>query len=278
MGISLGGMVAQDRKIGIVGYGHIGHAVQWAHRHDQIIINDPAYSESKPLSEFKNLDAIYICVPSPSNSDGSCNSEILKNVLKDLYFTNLTSSTVIISHTTAPPSVYQELLKLYPNLVHAPEFITERDAIRDYQNMLWGIFGGNLDWTERARDINRTVRNLKYDYCFLVDIESASLYKYFSNSFLATKVSIATEWKQLADQFGIDWDIIAWIASSDTRIGSSHLTTPGYDGLPGWAGSCFPKDISAIINEADSNSVDFKLLKFVQNLNNLHRGINDKSI
>ena len=268
--ISLGGVVANQR-IGIVGHGHIGQAVSWTHRHASLFINDPVRNDSCPLTDFKDLDAIYICVPSPAQEDGSCDTSVLEKVLKDLYFTNLTASTVIISHTTAPPSVYKELIKLYPNLVHVPEFVTERNATKDYRSMRWGIFGGNLAWAERARDISRSSRNLMYDHCFLVDIETAALYKYFSNSVLAAKVTMATEWRQLADKFGVDWQRIVYIAGHDNRIGHSHLVTPGADGKPGWGGSCFPKDISAIIAEAENQSVDLKLLKHIQTLNNEHR-------
>lgn len=258
-------------SVGIVGHGHIGQAVAKAHKKFNPLIHDPTYSKSIPLHEFKNLDVIYICVPSPPNEDGSCDTSILKKVLKDLYFTNLTASTVIISHTTAPPTVYKELLSLYPNLVHAPEFVTERNANKDYQYATWAIYGGNSLWAEKARKLNCKVRDKILANYLIVNIESAALYKYFSNSFLATKVSIATEWKNLANKVGTDWSTVISMAGLDDRIGKSHLATPGHDGKPGWAGACFPKDVSAIIAEAAAQDVDFKLLEFVHNLNKEHR-------
>jgi UDPglucose 6-dehydrogenase len=79
------------------------------------------------------------------------------------------------------------------------------------------------------------------------------------------------EFYKLAEVEGVDWGRIKEIAQFDTRIGSTHMDVPGPDGSYGWAGACFPKDMTAIINEAKSLGVDFKLLEQIQDINKEHR-------
>ena len=72
--------------------------------------------------------------------------------------------------------------------------------------------------------------------------------KYFTNTFLATKVSFANEMKQICDKIDIDYDKVVEYATYDERLGKSHWAVPGPDGKLGFGGSCFPKDINALIN------------------------------
>ena len=82
-----------------------------------------------------------------------------------------------------------------------------------------------------------------------------------NNTFLATKVSFLNEMKILANACGVDWNIAIEGFSLDSRVGNSHLQVPGIDGKKGFGGSCFPKDIQAITNFADSIEIDLKVLK-----------------
>ncbi len=273
--VSLGELVETVDTIGIIGYGHVGKAILWSHRRDKILVNDPNFPDSKPITDFVNCDAIYVCVPSPSQLDGSCDTSILEQVLKDIWFANVARQTIIISKTTAPPSTYERLQKQYPNLVHVPEFLRETQADRDYANATWKIFGGGREWAERARDFSFKRHPISNSRCLITDIKTAAFYKYFANSFLAAKVSFANEWEKLAKKLDIQWSSVQEIAYYDERIHHGHLDVPGYNGEYGWAGSCFPKDIAAIIAEAKNHNIDFELLKDIVKVNEKHRGIND---
>ena len=88
--------------------------------------------------------------------------------------------------------------------------------------------------------------------------------KYFTNTFLATKVSFANEMNLICDKLGIDYDKVVEYATYDERLGKSHWAVPGPDGNLGFGGHCLPKDISAIVNGYG----DMELLQAVLKVNN----------
>lgn len=258
-------------KIGIIGLGYVGSAIAWAHRSDVVVVRDPKLKDSADLHEFNDCDAVYICVPSPSTEDGHCDTSILESVLKELTFANIAKDKVLISKVTAPPSVYARLLEQYPNLVHCPEFITAANHIADYQNSRYFIFGGNLEWCERAKDVVRSAVPLVHDKLLITDIRSASLFKYMMNSYLATKVTFMNDMQQLAETYDIDWSKFTQLALWEDRIGYTHMKVPGSNGEYGWGGACFPKDIAAIQMEALDLGVELELLGRVEDINKKHR-------
>lgn len=258
-------------KIGIIGLGYVGSAISWAHRSDQIVVRDPKLKDSAELYQFNDCDAIYICVPSPSTEDGHCDASILESVLKELTFANIAKDKVLISKVTAPPGVYNSLLTSHPNLVYCPEFLTAANNTADYLNANYFIFGGNRLWCERARDIVRSAVPLVDDKLLITDIQSASLYKYMMNSYLATKVTFMNDMKDLADRYSIDWAEFTNLAVWDDRIGYTHMSVPGPDGEYGWGGACFPKDVSAIIMDGLDKDVDMELLQRVEEINSKQR-------
>ena len=242
-------------RIGIIGSGFVGSAVAHAHSNDQIVINDPQHPKSTPLTEFIDCDAIYICVPSPSTQDGHCDTTILEDVLKQLLFVNIATQIPIISKVTAPPSVYDRLQKQYPNLVHAPEYLTAKNAMWDYKYGKFAIVGGNTEWSIRAiKIIASGLVEIREGDIVLTDIKTASFYKYLMNSYLAMKVTFMNDFFELA---------------------SVHTTVPGPDGQYGWGGFCFPKDVAAICEEALDNGLDFPLMQQVEMINKKHRRKND---
>ena len=99
------------------------------------------------------------------------------------------------------------------------------------------------------------------------DCETAELIKYMNNTFFATKVSFMNDMKLLADKCGATWEDAVEGFVRDGRIGHSHLNVPGHDGRYGFGGSCFPKDIQAIINYADELGVEMDVLKGVWKTN-----------
>ena len=119
-------------KFGIVGLGFVGGAVRDSLDFGfcNLILVDPPKGLPHSYKDLADCEAVFVCVPSPSNEDGSCDTSILESTLEKLKDYN----GVIISKTTAPPSVYENLSKQYKNLVHAPEFLTAANASRDYAN------------------------------------------------------------------------------------------------------------------------------------------------
>ena len=259
-------------RIGIVGFGYVGQAIGRSYQSKaELVIRDPKLADSASLDQLTLCDAIFICVPSPSTEDGHCDSSILENTLKELLFVNINKQIPIISKVTAPPSVYARLQEEYPNLVYCPEFLTASNNVSDYANANYFVLGGNYDWCVKARTVIHLGVELVHDKFTIVDIKTASLYKYMMNSYLATKVTFMNDFKLLADAEGVVWNDLKYLSTADSRIGKTHMDVPGPDGQYGWGGGCFPKDIAAIIMEAIDKNVDFELLDRVETINKKHR-------
>lgn len=259
-------------RIGIIGFGYVGQAVGWAYKNQDLIINDPKLESSAELNKFTDRDAIFVCVPSPSTEDGHCDSSILEETLKNLLLVTISNpEVVIISKTTATPQTYKRLQEQYPNLVHAPEFLTQANNIADYANARYCVLGGDHDWCVKARKVIIEGRKLTHDKHIIVPIETAALYKYMMNSYLATKVTFMNDWNKISKAEGVSLSDLQFIASHDDRIGTTHMEVPGPDGHYGWGGACFPKDIAAILEEGLDLGVDLELLGRVEDINKKHR-------
>jgi len=254
-------------RIGIFGLGYVGSAVAWTHRNDEVIKRDPKLGDqSASLDEIKTCDAIYVCVPTPMQEDGHCDDSYLKSVLLEL----TDYDKVIICKSTIPPGVYKELQKKYPNIVHAPEFLTAANATQDYETSSWVLIGGDRKYCELAEKIIKA-STIHANHYHITNITTASLFKYMANSFLATKVTFMNDLYHLANLVDVDWNEIKKISSNDPRLGISHWDVPGPDGSYGFGGACFPKDVSAIIEHAKDQNLSLELLESVQALNKKQR-------
>lgn len=258
--------------VGIVGFGYVGQAIGWTYRYDsELVVRDPKLKDSASLDKFTQCDVVYVCVPSPSTEDGHCDSSILESTIKELLFVTMNKQIPIICKTTAPPSVYERLQKEYPNVVYCPEFLTAANNTSDYSNTTHVIIGGDYDWCVKARTAIQSSLKLSADKFTIVDIKTASLYKYMVNSYLATKVTFMNDFAKLADKEGVTWGDLTYLAMTDPRLGISHMSVPGPDGQYGWGGMCFPKDVAAIQMEAIDLGSELELLGRVEDINKKHR-------
>ena len=144
-------------------------------------------------------------------------------------------------------------------IVFNPEFLTERSATFDFISQTRYVLGGEKKNTNTVKELYQlrfgsTISIIETDY-------ESELIKYVCNTFFATKVSFLNEMKLLSDEVGADWDTIIEGFVRDGRVGHSHTQVPGPDGKLGFGGSCFPKDIQALINFGDSVSVNLNVLK-----------------
>lgn len=252
-------------KIGLIGLGFVGSSVKNAYDVAGIetVCLDPGKGIVNPIEKILDTDAIFVAVPSPKNADGSCDTTILENILADLK----SYQGVIISKVTAPPDVYKHLIKLYPNLVHAPEFLVASTAQQDYLDSEFAIVGGNVDYCKPALDIIKLGQTKISEYRFC-SIEEASLSKYAINCFLSTKVIFMNQLKDIAEGSDADYNVIKDCIKLDKRLGNSHFDVPGPDGSLGFGGACFPKDTSSLNFYSKSIDKHFTLLDKVIEINN----------
>jgi UDPglucose 6-dehydrogenase len=250
-------------KIGVIGYGFVGKAVanSFADREDvKVRINDPAYPElSSSFDKIKEKsDAIFVCLPTPQDDHGECDTSILEGVLEKL----LGYEGVVICKSTAPPVMYRHLENtLGLKLVHAPEFLTAANANYDYINPVNVVIGCKHKlWEEASKYILPYIQfaPANVEYC---SIAEAAMFKYVANTMLAMKVIMNNEYASLCEKFNINWENVAGIASTDSRLGTSHWSVPGPDGQRGFGGACFPKDTSALLHLADEIDVDMSMLR-----------------
>ena len=144
--------------------------------------------------------------------------------------------------------------------VFNPEFLTERSAFFDFISQTRFVLGGEAANLSKVSDLYRdrfgsTITIIETDF------ESAELIKYACNTFFATKVSFLNEMKMLSEKVNANWEDVIEGFLRDGRVGHSHSQVPGPDGKLGFGGSCFPKDIQALINFGDSVGVDLSVLK-----------------
>jgi nucleotide sugar dehydrogenase len=255
-------------KIGIVGQGYVGTAVRTIfEKHYDVYTYD--IKEKCNCSDMNELvvesDIIFVCVPTPMNPDGSCNIDIVKSVVREIdeisYDEWVDGDKIVAIKSTIPPGTTNDLNKECKNIsvIFNPEFLTEANFIEDFRNQSRIIIGGERPSTTTLRQ----VYSLVFPDATIVKTGSktAEMVKYMTNTFLTTKVSFANEMYQVCDKLNIDYDKVVEYSTYDERLGKSHWAVPGPDGHLGFGGSCFPKDINALISMSDDLGLWLHTLK-----------------
>tara|TARA_R110001606_G_scaffold191258_1_gene339179 strand:- start:540 stop:1370 length:831 start_codon:yes stop_codon:yes gene_type:complete len=245
-------------KVGVIGNGFVGESQAFAFSPttDLRIYDVDPLKSTHTKQEVDECGFIFVCVPTPMYQNGSQDTSYIDKV-----FEEAVEYPIYIIKSTLLPGTTKELSKKYPhlNIVFSPEFLTERTAKLDMLTQARIIFGGEKGDTKKVRELfeqrfmNRNIIE--------TDSSTAELIKYMNNTFFATKVSIMNEFKQLSDAIGTDWETALYGFASDGRIGDSHLHVPGPDGKLGYGGTCFPKDVNALLTFAAENNIDLNTIK-----------------
>ena len=256
-------------NIGIIGKGFVGSAVQngfsasvGCNAEVKVYDKDPLKSLHSLEDTINNSDFVFISVPTPSKKDGSIDLTILNDALQDISDIATNNNTIFLIRSTIIPGTTRNFQSKFNNLklVFNPEFLTERSANFDFINQSRFIIGGEKTNTQKVAELfkwrfGNSVAILETNY------ESSELIKYMANTFFATKISFLNDMKLLSDKSGANWEDVIEGFVRDGRIGHSHLNVPGWDGKYGFGGSCFPKDMQAIIFFAETLGIDMAVLK-----------------
>jgi len=262
-------------NIGIIGQGFVGNAIYQKFKNYFDIKTYDLNSSKCNSSEEKVLkqDIVFICLPTPMNKDGSCNIDLVEKTIIKLH-KSLTCKIAVIK-STIPPGTTETLNKKYKELdiIFNPEFLTEANAVEDFNNQNRIILGGPRPGTTKLRGIYSKV----FPKAKIIKTNStyAEMVKYLTNSFLATKVSFANEMYQICNAVGADYDKVIEYATYDERLGYSHWSVPGPDGDFGYGGHCFPKDVRALIKVAENFEINPEILKSIDSKNNKIRNNKD---
>lgn len=219
-------------------------------------------------------DIIFLALPTPPGEDGSADLSYVLGVAKDLG-RMMTSYKVIVDKSTVPVGTADKVTACIKenatvdfDVVSNPEFLREGFAVEDFLKPDRVVIGSS---SKRAQAVMEElyrpyVRQGKPIY--FMDAKSAELTKYAANSFLATKISFMNEIANLCELLGADVDQVRMGIGSDDRIGNRFL----FPGI-GYGGSCFPKDVKALINSAKGVNYDFKILNAVEDVNAIQKTI-----
>ena len=253
--------------IGVIGQGYVGTAIKLGFQdHYDVITYDKfdlaKSTHSKIADLVEETKIIFVCVPTPMRKDGTCYTGIVEEVIREINET--ANDHIVVIKSTVPPGTTDRFNHEFSNVtvIFNPEFLTEENFLDDFKNQNRIILGGSRKGTNKLRQIYSKV----FPKAVIVKTgdKHAEMVKYFTNTFLATKVSFANEMYNICEQIGIDYDKVVEYAIYDERLGKSHWAVPGPDGDFGFGGHCFPKDLSAIINEFDT----YGLLESVEDVNN----------
>jgi UDPglucose 6-dehydrogenase len=203
-------------------------------------------------------DFVFLCVPTPQGADGAADLRFVKQAASQIA-PHLRPGAVVVTKSTVPVgsagAVVAALGRPDTAVVSNPEFLREGNAVHDWLHPDRIVIGS--DGREAAQELAALYAQLGAPV-LITDPASAETVKYACNAFLAAKVSFVNAIANLCQAVGADSVDVIRGMSYDRRIGADHLA-PG----PGWGGSCFPKDTSALIRIAEDHGYDFALLKEV---------------
>jgi len=222
--------------IGIIGKGFVGGAM---YENFKDVFNTLVWDtdESKRnVATFKEFveqsEIIFVCVPTPSRQDGSCDTSIVGSVLDDIAQVDR-RKYVVIKSTVTPGTTSRYASDFNMTIGFNPEFLTEANAHNDFRNQRLIVIGADDSglatvMTQLYYEFNSAVDN--HAHVIQRTTKEAELFKYLANSFLATKVIFANEFKILCDKVDVDYGRIAELAVLDKRLGHTHWRVPGPDG------------------------------------------------
>ena len=261
-------------KIGIIGQGYVGTAIKVGFEPYYVLETYDKYNEDKSTCDLKHLvwgcEVIFVCVPTPMNEDGSCHTDIVESVIKEID-TYANGLQIVVIKSTVPPGTTDRLDKKYDgvNVIFNPEFLTEANFVEDFKNQDRIILGGVRKGTNKLRQIYSKV--FPTAHIIKTGSKTAEMVKYMTNSYLATKVSFANEIYQICQKIDIDYDKVVEYATLDERLGKTHLSVPGPDGDLGFGGHCLPKDLNALITFAQNLDLEPIVLETINWVNDKYR-------
>jgi nucleotide sugar dehydrogenase len=244
-------------KVGVIGNGYVGESISFAFSSVfKVFVYDIDPLRTKDeLKVIHNCDFVFVCVPTPMFNDGTQDLSCVNKV-----FENASEKPIYILKSTVLPGTTDSLLEKFKNfkIIFSPEFLRERSAKLDMLTQSRIILGGEKKLTETAKKI--FIKRFKSKNIIQTDSKTAELIKYMNNTFLATKVSIMNEFKLICDKIGANWEDALRGFVSDGRIGDSHLNVPGHDGMLGYGGTCFPKDVNALLSFAKKHEININTI------------------
>jgi UDPglucose 6-dehydrogenase len=217
---------------------------------------------------IEDAEVIFLALPTPPGEDGSADLKYILQVADDLGKT-MKEYKVIVDKSTVPVGTSEKVhMTIAANatvefdVVSNPEFLREGVAVDDFMKPDRVVIGTTSDRAKKILNDLYAPFVRQGNPIIFMDEASAELTKYAANSFLATKITFMNEIARLCELVGADVDLVRKGIGSDERIGKRFL----FPGI-GYGGSCFPKDVKALVKSSSQVDYDFKILKAVEEVN-----------
>lgn len=224
-------------------------------------------------------EVIFLALPTPQGGDGEADlSHVLKvaeelGELMDRYRVVVNKSTVPVGTADRVQSVIGEKAKASFDVVSNPEFLREGLAVDDFMKPERVVIGSSSEHAQRIMETLYKPFVRQGNPIMTMDERSAELTKYAANAFLATKISFMNEIANLCEKAGANVDQVRMGMGSDSRIGKRFL----FPGI-GYGGSCFPKDVQALVKSGHELGYDLDILSAVMDVNERQKGILVKKV
>jgi len=254
--------------IGIIGLGVVGSANRYGFKKigHKVLVHD-----IKLNTKIENLiktDIIFLCVPTPSNKDGSCNTNIVEGVLRDL--NKIRYNGIICIRSSTEPGFTEKVIKKYNNfkICFVPEFLRERMANKDFVNNHELLAVGTKSkkiFLEVVKAHGKFPKNTK-----MLSPTEAEILKYYINVFASLRVTFANIFFEICQKFNCDYEKVknSYIA---TGRGSPNMYLTVTKNLRGYAGICLPKDTKTIITLLKKLKLDFNLIESIHTDNQKYK-------
>lgn len=248
-------------------------------------INKNLFFSNNIQKSISEASIIFIAVGTPCLKDGSVNLKYIKNVATEIGQYVESKDFIVVNKSTVPVGttelvkktilrqVKKRKFKTSFNVISNPEFLKEGSAVNDCLNPDRIVIGSSsLEAAKIIAKLHKTKKLEKMNILYM-NPRSAELSKYAANAMLASRISFINEMSILSDKLDADINDIKDVLGSDPRIGNQFLN-PGC----GYGGSCFPKDVKALIKQGKDNGIDLKISKATESANNRQKEIVFKQV
>ena len=271
-------------NIGVIGLGVVGSAILNILKDKDIhIIGYDKYKDGGIgcIDDCISTDILFLCLPTPYCSDrNDYNLDPINDVLFNLSNLNYTGSILIKSTVNPGTCDYFSIKYSNLNIIHNPEFLTARNASKDFENQKQIVLGKTKSCSNvHYERVNEFYKNIWPESIIsLCKSGESETMKLGCNTFYAVKIQYLTELYLLCKKCNLDFEVVKKMMLLNEGMGPNYTNVPGHDGTISYSGMCFPKDTNALCSFMKSNDLPCQVLNSTIEERNIMRGHRESNI